>query len=107
MGGSRQVGHLELALQNDGRVETRVLHVPGSANSYLDDMIDEVYPSHWHRRSEPGRRGAGPLVNVQAGSAAISFSAQEGTSACPIQLKQTTEAIPESTRWFSSPGVEA
>lgn len=46
MGGSRQVGHLEHTLHDDGRVETLTLRVPGSINSHLDDMIDEVYPHH-------------------------------------------------------------
>ncbi|MGO4407620.1 metallophosphoesterase [Bosea sp. RAF48] len=46
MGGSRQVGHAEHTLHDDGRIETRVLHIPGSVTSYLDDMIEEVYPTH-------------------------------------------------------------
>lgn len=46
MGGSRQVGYLEHDFHDDGRVETRTLTIPGFVNSYLDDVLLEVYPKY-------------------------------------------------------------
>lgn len=44
MGGDRQVGYLDHRFHEDGRVETQVQVAPDFVNSYLDDMLLEVYP---------------------------------------------------------------
>jgi hypothetical protein len=44
MGGKRQVGYLEHVLHDDGRIETKPIFPEHWANTYLDDVIEEVYP---------------------------------------------------------------
>jgi hypothetical protein len=44
MGGTRQTGYLEYMLHTDGRIESRQIFPANWENTYLDDVMEEVYP---------------------------------------------------------------
>jgi Predicted phosphohydrolases len=46
MGGTREVGYMEHTFHDDGRVETQPRSIEGFENTYLDDVMDEVYPKY-------------------------------------------------------------